>query len=390
LTPDYASTVQALKSSESFYRYIGSLTTPPCTEGVRWLVAEKPIYTVTPTDLNAMMANWGFNSRDTKPLFTEHTEKLVHARTGLNYYNPPVGLGYTPSSNWSYEGIGGAERWNLYYPECKGNIQTPINIAPESEDFKTIHGLVKNNGLLPHVHYPHMEGEIKNKGGKTYQFTPHHGAGHLYRPDGVFDFAQLHIHLPSEHRVEEKDFVGEIHFVHTLGSSLAVLGGFMAISNVTDPWTKKFLTAAFPLGINDHAEFNTSFDEVVKKFEESPNYFKYVGSLTIPPCTEGVRWLIAEEPIFTISPADIKTYMDKIGFSARDTLPLRYEADYDWVAQRKGLEIFNPAVTPEALKSVPIPAEAMYEGFEGPQFWGFQNSQCDGMRQTPINCNFCM
>jgi carbonic anhydrase len=363
------------------------LTTPPCTEGVRWLVAEEPIFTVSPADLKAMMAKWGFNARDTQPLYHEGDEAWHESREGMAYYNPPVGMSYTPSSNWTYEGESGPERWNLYYPVCKGNIQTPINIDPESEEFKKISGVVHNNGLLPHISYPEMEGEIKNKG-YTYQFTPNtsHGVGLMYRPDGVFTFAQFHIHLPSEHRVEERDFVGEIHFVHTLNTSLAVLGGFIKLSNVTDPFLNSFLQASFPLAKGDHAHFNTSFDGIAKKFQESHTYFKYVGSLTTPPCTEGVRWLIAEEPIFTITPADVKTFMQKIGFNARDTQPFKNEADYDWVAQRKGLEIFNPLVSHE--EEHVDQAHVLYEGYHGPQFWGLNAEKCNGMIQTPINCNF--
>lgn len=355
---------------------------------MRWLVASEPIYTVTPADLNAMMGKWGFNSRDTKALHSEGDHHWAESRMGKDYYNPPVGMDYEPTADWSYEGMTGAERWNLYYPACQGNIQTPINIAPESEEFIAIKGVVNNHGLLPHIKYPNFEGDLKNKG-YTYQFTPNasHGEkGLMYRPDGIHELLQFHIHLPSEHRVEERDFVGEIHFVHKLDDSLAVLGGFIEISNVTDPFLESFLSAAFPLAKNEHAHFTPNYDELVMKFQKSHKYLKYVGSLTTPPCTEGVKWLISEEPIFTITPAHIKTFMEKIGFNARDTMPFKNEADYDWVSQRKGMELFNPFVHEE--ESASHSAEVMYEGFEGPQFWGLTNDQCNGMIQTPINCIF--
>ena len=54
---------------------------------------------------------------------------------------------------------------------------------------------------------------------------------------------------------------------------------------------------------------------------KNPHYFSYSGSLTTPPCTEGVRWIVLQEPI-EISEEDVRRFVEIIGYNARPVQPL--------------------------------------------------------------------
>ncbi len=79
-TPDYAATVTNFKASPKLYRYTGSLTTPPCTEDVKWHVASAPIFTISITDYQSLTSVLEYNARDTKPLFSPYDTEWAKKR----------------------------------------------------------------------------------------------------------------------------------------------------------------------------------------------------------------------------------------------------------------------------------------------------------------------
>jgi carbonic anhydrase len=67
-----------------------------------------------------------------------------------------------------------------------------------------------NTGAFPNIVYPAGKGKLKNYG-DTLKFYPSATDGVFNRPDGVYNLAQFHIHMPSEHRVNADEWPGEIH-----------------------------------------------------------------------------------------------------------------------------------------------------------------------------------
>jgi carbonic anhydrase len=341
-TPDYTNVVNNLKSVSKFYKYTGSLTTPPCTEGVKWMVASRATLDISYQHALAFQSKFGFNARDTKPLKYDADPNWHHNRMAPQFFNPASGTQKPQinSSSFEYNGFKGSAYSQMTEKACGGNIQTPINFMPHHSDSTAI-GLVLDNSAhkFPGLIYPGESkagGKLKNVG-DTLKFEPNllTGAATFTRPDGVYDLLQFHFHSPSEHRVDGMEYPMEFHFVHKMGNNLAVIGGFAQLGATTSDFVLRLLEAGNNLEKGQSVSFIPEYAELVAKFKEIPTYFKYTGSLTTPPCSEGVKWLVAEEPIFTVTWQHWKEFMHKFEFTARDTQPLRYPSNYDWISMRK-------------------------------------------------------
>jgi len=191
------------------------------------------------------------------------------------------------AAHWAYEGEGGPEHWGEIdpaYAVCgTGQSQSPIDISAFSEqDLANIA-----------FHYQPSEVNILNNG-HTAQVN--YDAGSYIELDGVrYDVAQFHYHAPSEHAVDGKLFAAEIHIVHKNADGQLAVVGILLEEGAEN--------AAFaPFIENLPAEKADVKDAGVKI--NAANFlpvvqttFRYSGSLTTPPCTEGVSWLVMTSPI---------------------------------------------------------------------------------------------
>ncbi len=199
--------------------------------------------------------------------------------------------------HWSYGGKDGPRFWGNLDPDfslCKdGHSQSPIDIAKTSpaslKKLKADFSPVK----LQIVHHEHIADEINN--GHTIQINYSEGDT-LTIGDVSFELIQFHFHSPSEHTVKGKHYPMEMHFVHkSVTGALAVVGVFIeqgAHNTAFDPiWsnlpTKKGVESHF-----EHVQVNV--DDLLPHNTES---YRYDGSLTTPPCSEGVRWIVMKSPI---------------------------------------------------------------------------------------------
>ena len=187
--------------------------------------------------------------------------------------------------HWGYEGTMGPERWGSEFPTCgKGKSQAPLNIKGPfvkgrisvAADYKAGPLRMINNGHTVQVNV---------------------AAGSKLRIDGVpYDLLQYHFHRPSEEQIDGKPMAMVIHFVHkSAAGKLAVLGVLLKEGNenpgIKTLWTHA-PTAEGPEVTPDEVAFNPS-NLLPKEFD----FFSYEGSLTTPPCTEGVRFFILKTPV---------------------------------------------------------------------------------------------
>jgi carbonic anhydrase len=213
------------------------------------------------------------------------------------------------AQTFGYFGDIGPAFWGDLSPDwatCRtGEIQSPVNITklaahPASPRKLSIDydanttGEIFNNGHTI---------EVETEGSNTLTL------------DGVaYELVQFHFHTASEHRVESRGFDMELHLVHaSADGSNAVIGVFLKRGR-----SSKALAAIFeslPNDINVHHPLDARFDPATF-LPRSRAHYRYVGSLTTPPCTEGVQWMVMSEPV-TVSDEDMAQFAERIHFNAR-------------------------------------------------------------------------
>jgi carbonic anhydrase len=189
---------------------------------------------------------------------------------------------------WSYSGADGPDRWaalsNAFATCGSGHQQSPIDLtAAASRDLAN-----------PEIAYQASEATIVDNG-HTVELDLARG-GSTLTVDGVpYALVQFHFHSPSEHTVNGNSFAVELHLVHQAdGGALAVIGVFIA-GGAENPALVPLL-AALPSKENREVRLRAPFDPATLLPEDRRAY-RYTGSLTTPPCSEGVTWLVMQTPI---------------------------------------------------------------------------------------------
>jgi carbonic anhydrase len=134
-----------------------------------------------------------------------------------------------------------------------------------------------------------------------------------------FQLRQMHFHSPSEHRVDRETFPLEAHFVHENDQGeLAVVGVLFRAGTWNSDLEK--IGQAAPRAIGQSEAIDLEFREL-GLFANPDSYFRYSGSLTTPPCTEGVRWYVLKAT-GALSTIQVENFVELIGEDARGPQPL--------------------------------------------------------------------
>ena len=189
--------------------------------------------------------------------------------------------------HWTYEGEEGPAHWSELdptYATCgAGRSQSPIDVAnPLEQDLTNIS-----------FHYQPSEVNILNNG-HTVQVN--YDAGSYIELDGTrYDVVQFHYHTPSEHTVDGESFPAELHIVHKNAEGKLAVVGILLKEGTENAAYQPFIS-------NLPAEKTDAKDAGVKinAMDMLPSVqttFRYTGSLTTPPCSEGVNWLLMTTPV---------------------------------------------------------------------------------------------
>jgi carbonic anhydrase len=118
------------------------------------------------------------------------------------------------------------------------------------------------------------------------------GAGKIVLDDQLYDFVQFHVHAPSEHTIEGERYPLEIHFVHkNADGDLAVVG---ILVTEGEPWPAfDDIIVSIPLEQDTPADVVGQVD-LNTLLPDLQAAYRYSGSLTTPPCTEGVNWVVLQ------------------------------------------------------------------------------------------------
>jgi carbonic anhydrase len=209
--------------------------------------------------------------------------------------------------HWGYEGEAAPARWgelSANFKSCSlGMEQTPIDLR----------GAIKAQTGPIGIGYQKMPLTILNNGHTIQVNTP---AGSKVDINGTeYELVQFHFHHPSEHVLAGKAFDMELHFVHKAASgALAVVGVFMrpgaanaALAPIWKAMPGKETPAQPVAGVTI---------EPAALLPKAREYFRYMGSLTTPPCSEGLTWTVFRAPI-EASPEQIRQFATLFPLNAR-------------------------------------------------------------------------
>jgi carbonic anhydrase len=211
-----------------------------------------------------------------------------------------LALGQTTTTPWSYSGKTGPLGWSRLDPAYKicaeGHEQSPVDIRG-----------ARLNKNLPPIEFHYMGGAVTLENtGNTVRVYVNPGSYIVY--DSVrYDLQQFHFHHPSEEAVKGKLTDMVVHLVHqSADGKIAVV----AIRFTMDRGEPNTLLASLWPHLPQKAGEKEKLDEMINPGGFLPadrGYWTYTGSLTAPPCTEGVRWLIFED-VLSMSRTQLNTF----------------------------------------------------------------------------------
>jgi carbonic anhydrase len=215
-------------------------------------------------------------------------------------------------SEWGYVGQDDPSHWgelSAEYQACKiGAQQSPINLQ-EAIDAE----------LSPiQINYQPVPLRILNNG-HTIQVnaTP----GNQITIDGTpFELLQFHFHHPSEHTLMGQAYPMELHLVHkSEAGELAVLGVFLQAGQ--ENAALKPIWDAMPEKPQPEKAIAGVTVPIASLLPAKQDTYRYYGSLTTPPCSETVRWMVFGEPI-QVSQAQIDKFAQVFSLNARPVQPI--------------------------------------------------------------------
>lgn len=199
----------------------------------------------------------------------------------------------------------GPESWGKLDPKWKkcsnGKLQSPIDLSDDRVEVIPKLGNLKRN-------YKPAPAIIKNRG-HDIEVLWEGDAGNVVLNGTKYKLLQCHWHSPSEHTINGNRYDLEIHMVHnsSLGH-LAVIGVVYKFGH-PDPFLEKLVENIKK--IDEHKGKKVGVVDPWDIKFGSRNYYRYVGSLTVPPCTEGVLWTIVKK-VRTVSRDQIKALRDAV------------------------------------------------------------------------------
>jgi carbonic anhydrase len=214
------------------------------------------------------------------------------------------------AAEWGYIGEQSPDHWADLAPEysaCQvGNAQAPINLDQgiKSElaiaiSYKAVPLKILNNGHTIQVNYD---------SGSSVSIN-----------EQVFDLLQFHFHHPSEHMVAGKAMDMELHLVHkNKAGNLAVVGVFLKQGQF-NPVIQK-IWDAMPATLSSEQTIDRTIINANQLLPVKQGFYEYFGSLTTPPCSEGVTWIVMMEPI-EISSAQLQQFAKLFPLNARPVQP---------------------------------------------------------------------
>jgi carbonic anhydrase len=208
--------------------------------------------------------------------------------------------------HWDYAGEAGPDAWGRLKPEfakcSSGERQSPIDIRggiavqlePIQFDYRTTGFSVIDNGHTVQVNLP---------------------AGNAITVLGRrFELLQFHFHRPSEERINGRQYDMVAHLVHKDAEGKLAVVAVLLDRGAAQPVIQAVWNA-LPLEKNE-AQAAPGTIDLNKLLPEDRRYYTYMGSLTTPPCSEGVLWMVMKTPV-PVSPEQVDIFAHLYPMNAR-------------------------------------------------------------------------
>ena len=209
------------------------------------------------------------------------------------------------AKHWAYMGNVGPKHWSEVKKEfnmcSEGKQQSPINVIASKDielkalalEYKTGSKSIINNGHTVQVNVE--DGSVLKIDGADYKLK------------------QFHFHVPSENNINGNKFPLEAHFVHATDDGKLAVVAVMFTEGEENPVLAKIWKKLPSLKVGEEAKCGLSADEIKALMPENKDYYKFMGSLTTPPCSENVKWQVYKTPL-TVSKEQINAFFTLFGF----------------------------------------------------------------------------
>ncbi|KAL5719849.1 carbonic anhydrase [Ranunculus cassubicifolius] len=204
----------------------------------------------------------------------------------------------------------GPKEWGKIHPEwatcSNGQVQSPIDISSSGAEGK------RDLGILE-AKYKAAPASVKNRG-HDIMVSWRGDAGGIRINGTDYSLKQLHWHCPAEHTFDGIRRQMEVHLVHETPQ------GKIAVVAITYGYGQpdRFLDTVIP-NIADIGEEDKTIGVVDPRgvVISTKQYYRYIGSLTVPPCTEGVVWTIMKE-VKTVSAKQVRAMREAVHDNAEE------------------------------------------------------------------------
>jgi len=189
--------------------------------------------------------------------------------------------------HWDYEGEGGPENWSKLDPKntaCAiGQRQSPIDIRD---------GIKVDLESIKFNYRPSTFRIVDN--GHTIQVEV--GENSINLTGKSYELVQFHFHRPSEEKVNGQRFDMVVHLVHKSDEGQLAVVAVLLERGSENPFIQT-LWNNLPLERNTPVQPPATQIDLASLLPATRSYYTYMGSLTTPPCSEGVLWLVMKQPV---------------------------------------------------------------------------------------------
>lgn len=229
----------------------------------------------------------------------------------------PAGPRAQWKTKWTYEGATGAEHWSELDPDwaaCNaGKEQSPIDIRSAKKV------------ELPAIRFEYKSGPLKYliNNGYTIRVNYHDAPGSgnfMIVGDKRYQLTQFHFHRPSEEYIHGKPYDMVAHFMHQ-SSDGRVVGVAVLLKAGSSNATIQQLWEHMPMTKGDEQEIAGVEVNPAGLLPHDTAYYTYMGSVTAPPCTEGVTWFVLKAPM-EVSMEEINAFAKLYPHDVRPIQPL--------------------------------------------------------------------